>query len=75
MNKNQQLLLNEIIAGTQPEQIIVKSFNELSQKTNMTKSEVDDLLEEFEKERYITQFVVEGIDAFKVRIHAKAFTI
>jgi hypothetical protein len=52
----------------------VFSFSQLAEQINLDKDQVDGLLDELEKERFITQFVIQGSDNFKLIAHEKAYT-
>jgi DNA-binding Lrp family transcriptional regulator len=50
------------------------SFSRFSEETGISKEELDDLLKELENDRYISQFVLENDDVFKVNVNEKALT-
>ncbi len=50
------------------------SFARFSTETGIAKEELDKLLIELDKEQYITQFVLEKQDMFKINLNEKALT-
>ena len=47
------------------------SFNSLSKTMNLSKNELDTLLIELERNRFITQYVKKGVDGFTVVLNQK----
>lgn len=49
----------------------VISFNALARATNLTKDQLDKLLGELERDRFITEFIVESSDSYRIILHHK----
>jgi CTP-dependent riboflavin kinase len=47
------------------------SFNALAKTTDLSREQLDILLIELERDRFITEYVVEGSDSFKIILHQK----
>ena len=47
------------------------SFNVLAKTTDLSKEQLDILLIELERDRFITEYLVEGTDRFKIILHQK----
>jgi DNA-binding IclR family transcriptional regulator len=47
------------------------SFNALAKTTDLSREQLDILLIELERDRFITEYAVEGRDNFKIVLHQK----
>ena len=47
------------------------SFNALAKTTDLSKEQLDIFLIELERDRFITEYIVEGKDSFKITLHQK----
>jgi hypothetical protein len=51
------------------------SFLALAKVSNLSREQLDQVLIELERERYITEFVLGGNDNFKITLHERGFDI
>jgi hypothetical protein len=47
------------------------SFNVLTKTTDLSREQLDSLLIELKRDRFITEYIVEGRDSFKIILHQK----
>jgi len=70
-DQNKLAILKAISTGAtigKPERL---SFNSLGKTLNLRKQELDDLLSELNKGRFISQYAKKGVDSFTVTINQK----
>ena len=64
-------ILNSISMGATPGIPVRLSFNSLGKSLNVVKQELDTLLLELNKQRFISQYAKKGVDSFTVVINQK----
>jgi hypothetical protein len=64
-------ILNSISVSATPGIPSRFSFNSLGKSLNLTKQELDAMLLELNKQRYISQYAKKGVDSFTVVINQK----
>jgi hypothetical protein len=64
-------ILNSISIGATPGIPVRLSFNSLGKSLNVVKQELDTLLLELNKQRFISQYAKKGVDSFTVVINQK----
>lgn len=64
-------ILNSISVGATAGIPVRFSFNSLGKSLSLTKQEIDTLLVELNKQRFISQYAKKGVDSFTVVINQK----
>jgi DNA-binding IclR family transcriptional regulator len=70
-DQNKLTILRAISSNTTAGTPARLSFHSLSKTTGLSKQELDTLLTELNKERFISQYAKKGVDAFTVVINQK----
>jgi hypothetical protein len=70
-NQLKLAILNSISMGATPGIPVRLSFNSLGKSLNVVKQELDTLLLELNKQRFISQYAKKGVDSFTVVINQK----
>ena len=68
---NKLEILRVISGNSTPGKPARFSFNSLTKTMNLSKDELDTLLIELERNRFITQYVKKGVDGFSVVLNQK----
>lgn len=71
---NKELVLRILIDNIPVNKSRDISFNQFSRETRIEKGELDKLFKELDSEHYITQYVMENNDNFRVNMNEKALT-
>lgn len=64
-------ILTAISEGAVPGKAERFSFNTLGKKLGLRKDQIDDLLSELNKAKYVAQYAKKGVDSFTVEIKQK----
>ena len=70
-DQNKLAILKEISSNTSPGMPIRLSFNSLGKALKLSKADLDVLLIELERQRFITKYVKKGVDGFTVILNQK----
>jgi CTP-dependent riboflavin kinase len=71
MHDNRKVVLKEISKAAKLEQRVSFSFNRLSKNLELTKDDLDFILNSLERDHYITQYVIGEDDDFIIVLHQK----
>jgi len=70
-DQNKLAILSAISSDSIPGKPVRFSFNSLTKTLNLSKEEVDILLVELNKNRFISQYVKKGVDSFTLVLNQK----
>ena len=69
--QNKLAILKAISADVSPGKPERHSFNSLGKNLGLSKNELDELLTELNKQRFISQYAKKGVDSFTVVLNQK----
>ena len=70
-DENKLAILSAISSDSTPGLPARYSFNSLTKTLNLSKQDIDTILVELNKNRYITQYAKKGVDGFTVVLNQK----
>ena len=70
-DQNKLAILSAISNDSTPGKPARYSFNSLTKTLNLSKEEIDTLLVELNKNRFISQYVKKGVDGFTIVLNQK----